>query len=229
MNELFKKYDIELSQEENKKFEKFLNIFMEKNSQINLSSIRDTEWIIEKHFIDSILINAFYKVDWKILDLGTWWGFPWIPLKIVDDNNSDFTLLDSVSKKLKVVDYFIQELWLTNIQTLNWRAEELWKNPTYREKFDFVVSRATAYLPTLLEYSIPFLKIWWIFISYKLDNPEEIEKAQKALDTLDCEIIKEIPYEISWQKRIYLFIQKVGPTPKKYPRQNWERLKNPII
>jgi 16S rRNA (guanine527-N7)-methyltransferase len=58
---LFKKYDIELSEKEIKKFEKFLEIFKEKNSQINLSAIREDEAIIEKHFIDSIMLNIFLE------------------------------------------------------------------------------------------------------------------------------------------------------------------------
>ncbi len=229
MQNFLDKYNISLTWEEINKFEKLLNIFIEKNSQINLSAIRKKDQIIEKHFIDSILLYNYYKLDWKILDLWTWWWFPWLPLKIIDKNNSSFTLLDSIWKKLKIVDYFIKELSLENISTIHARAEELAHKKEHRETYDFVVSRATAYLPTLLEYTIPFLKIWWIFISYKLDNPEEIISSQKALDTLNREIIKEVKYNIWWQDRIYLFIQKVWPTPKKYPRTRWEPLKNPII
>ena len=59
MQEIFKKYKIELEQSEIEKFQKFLEIFKEKNSQINLSAIRDDEWIIEKHFVDSVILNIF--------------------------------------------------------------------------------------------------------------------------------------------------------------------------
>ena len=105
MNELFKNYDIELSSEQEKKFQDFLQIFMETNSQINLSAIRDEVGIIEKHFIDSIILKKFTSIEWKILDLWTGWGFPGIPLKIVDENNSDFTLVDSIDlygNKIKI-------------------------------------------------------------------------------------------------------------------------------
>jgi 16S rRNA (guanine527-N7)-methyltransferase len=63
MLELFKKYDIELEKDELKKFEKFLEIFKEKNSQINLSAIREDKDIIEKHFIDSIMLNTFMDFE----------------------------------------------------------------------------------------------------------------------------------------------------------------------
>jgi 16S rRNA (guanine527-N7)-methyltransferase len=71
MKELLKKYEIELSDIELKKFEKFLDIFKEKNSQINLSAIREDEAIIEKHFIDSIMLNIFLELEGKVADMGT--------------------------------------------------------------------------------------------------------------------------------------------------------------
>jgi 16S rRNA (guanine527-N7)-methyltransferase len=63
MQELFKKYNIELTTEELQKFQKFLKIFIEKNTQINLSAIREDQAIIEKHFIDSIMLNIFLELE----------------------------------------------------------------------------------------------------------------------------------------------------------------------
>lgn len=228
MNELFKKYSIKLSSEQEKKFQDFLKIFIETNSQINLSAIRDEAWIIEKHFIDSILLRNFCSLEWKILDLGTGGGFPGIPLKIMDKNNTEFTLVDSIWKKVKVVNEFIEKLDLKNIKAIQARAEELGHNPEHRGKYNMVVSRATAYLPTLLEYTIPLLSVGWIFVSYKLDNDEEIKEAQKALHVLDAEIIAIKKYVLSGQKRAFIFIQKIAETHKKYPRMIGEPLQNPI-
>lgn len=228
MNELFKSYGIEITPEQEKKFSDFLKIFIETNSQINLSAIRDEAWIIEKHFIDSIMIKKFCSIEWKILDLGTGGWFPGIPLKIMDKNNGDFTLVDSIWKKVKVVNEFIEKLDLKNIKAIQARAEELGHDKEHRWKYNIIVSRATAYLPTLLEYTIPLLSVGWIFVSYKLDNDEEIKEAQKALHVLDAEIIAIKKYELAWQKRAFLFIQKVWETHKKYPRMIGEPLKNPI-
>lgn len=229
MQELFKKYNIELQENEEKLFLKFLEIFKAKNSSINLSSIRDDEWIIEKHFIDSIFLNIFFDIKWKILDLWTGWGFPGIPLKIVNQKDTDFILVDSIGKKVKAVNEFIQELNLENIKAIQGRAEELWHDENYREKFDIVISRATSYLPTLLEYVSSFLKLWWIFIAYKLDDKKEIADSKKAFHVLNLEIINTKKYEINWQKRVLIFIQKIGETPKKYPRPIWEPLKSPLL
>lgn len=229
MEELFKKYDIELSEKELLLFEKFLWIFIEKNSLINLSSIREKNDIIEKHFIDSIIVKKFSSIEWKILDLWTGWWFPWIPLKIVDTYNSEFVLVDSIWKKVKVVNEFISQLWLENIKAIQARAEELWQDINHREKYNLVVSRATSYLPILLEYAIPLLSVWWMLIAYKLDDEDEVKKSQKALSMLNAEIAVIKKYEINWQKRVFLFIQKIWPTHKKYPRIIWEPLKNPLI
>jgi len=236
MQEIFKKYHIELEKDELEKFEKFLKIFKEKNSQINLSAIREDQDIIEKHFIDSIILNTFMDFEENALpdsptievaDLWTGWGFPLIPLAIVNPN-VNFTWIDSVGKKLKAVEEFAKELWLKNVKTLHWRAEEIWQDPKYREKFDFVVSRATAFFPTLLEYAIPLLKVWGIFIAYKLDDKEELKSAKKALSRLSSVIFKIKNYEIQGQKRTLVFIEKLHPTHKKYPRKIWIPLKTPI-
>lgn len=228
MQDLFKKYEIQLTSEQEQKFQQLLTIFMETNAQINLSSIRDEEGIIEKHFIDSILLKQFCSIEGKVLDLWTWGWFPWIPLNIMDSGNTDFTLVDSIWKKVKVVNNFITQLGLKNINAIQARAEELWQNKEHRGKYNMVVSRATAYLPTLLEYTIPLLSVWWIFVSYKLDNDDEIAQAKKALHILDAEIIAIKKYELAGQKRAFLFIQKIWETHKKYPRAIWEPLKNPI-
>ena len=229
MQQILKKYSLELDNNEIELFEKFLIIFKEKNAQINLSAIREDNAIIEKHFIDSIMLNIFLDFEkWnKVLDLWTGGGFPLIPLAIVN-SHAHFTGLDSVWKKLKAIDDFSQQLWLKNISTLNWRAETFWQDPKHRAQYDYVVSRATAFLPVLLEYVIPLLKVWWIFVAYKLEDKEELKVSKKALSRLSAKIIKVKNYEIDWQKRTYIFIEKLQITHKKYPRKIGIPLQTPI-
>lgn len=233
IKDIFKKYDIVLEESEISKFKKFLEIFKEKNSQINLSAIRDDEWIIEKHFVDSVMLNIFLDfLEWdlenvKVADLWTWWGFPLIPLAIINKNVS-FVWIDSVWKKLKAIDDFVKNLELKNVKTLNGRAEDIWQNMNYRESFDFVTSRATAYLPTLLEYAIPLLKVGWIFCAYKLEDKEELTASKKALQKLSTKILKVKNYEIDGQKRVIIFFEKLEKTNLKYPRKNWIPLQTPI-
>lgn len=227
IEELLLKYNIELEVNELKTFKKFLEIFIEKNSQINLSWIRDEKWIIEKHFIDSIILNVFIDLSWKVLDMWTGWGFPLIPLAITNPE-ATFVWVDSVWKKLKAIDDFVEQLWLKNVKTLNGRAEEIGQNLEYREQFDFVTSRATAYFPTLLEYVIPLLKIGWIFAAYKADDKEELKSAKKALSRLGAKILKVKNYKLDNQDRTIVLIEKITKTQMKYPRQIWVPLARPI-
>jgi len=236
MKEIFQKYHIELSESELGTFQKFLEIFMETNSQINLSAIRDDAWIIEKHFVDSIMLAAFFDLvpvpqgtgTLKIADLGTWGGFPGIPLAIVTPE-AEFTLIDSVAKKIKCVQHFADILKLKNIKTLSWRAEEIGQNPVYRESFDLVTSRATAYFPTLLEYTLPLLKVWWVFAAYKLTDKEEFASIKKALARLGGKILKIKNYDIDGQERSIVFIEKIAKTHMKYPRSVGAPLQKPIV
>ena len=232
MKEIFEKYNIELEKEELEKFEIFLKIFKEKNSHLNLSAIREDYDIVEKHFIDSIMLNVFFDFwdsqNIKVADLWTWWWFPMIPLAIINPS-INFYWIDSVWKKLKAIEEFKKELDLKNIFTINWRAEELWQNLDYREDFDYLVSRATAFMPTLLEYAIPLLRVWWVFIAYKLEDKLELKESKKALEKLKAKIIKIKSYEIWWQKRVFIFVEKIWENAKKYPRRVWEPLKKPII
>lgn len=225
---LLQNYNIELKQAQIEKFEFFLKIFLEKNSKINLSSIKDENEILEKHFIDSLILTNFINLEWNVADLWTGWWFPWIPLAIFYPN-SKFFLIDSVWKKIKIVEEFSKSLDLKNIEAINSRFEIMWGDKKYRESFDFIVSRATAYLPTLLEFAVPLLKINSIFIAYKLDNIDEINESKIALKKLNSKIIDIKKYSLSWQKRVLIFIKKLKQTNKIYPRQNWIPTKKPIL
>ncbi|MFA5916703.1 MAG: 16S rRNA (guanine(527)-N(7))-methyltransferase RsmG [Candidatus Gracilibacteria bacterium] len=234
LQKLFKSYNFNFDEKTIKKFEDFLMMFKEKNNQINLSSLRDDESIIEKHFIDSLMLTKFIQLSGNIADIGTGGGFPLIPLAIYDNiQNKDseinsggqiaetqFYGIDSVAKKLKSIDEFALQLGLPNVQTIHSRCEDLGQDKEYRETFDFVLSRATAYFPTLLEYAIPLLKVGGIFIAYKMDNENEILEGDVALIKLKSEIVYIKKYELGGQKRSLVFVRKNEKTPKDYPRSS---------
>jgi len=205
---IFKLYNISLKTSQIDLFEKFLKLFIEKNSQINLSAIRDEIWVIEKHFVDSIILNNFIKLDWKVLDIWTGWGFPGIPLAITNED-VEFIWLDSTRKKIDAVNEFAAKLGLNNIKWIWDRAEELVKNEEYFQKFDFVVSRATAYLPDIINYSLPFLKWWWFMIFYKLYNESELIDWEKYMKEQKIFLTSQFEYKLLWQKRIIYIIKKI--------------------
>lgn len=104
---LFADYGIELEPKEEAQFRKLLDLFMEYNGHTNLSAIRTPEGIIEKHFIDSLSLGNFVELSGKVLDIGSGGGFPGIPLKILFPE-VDFTLMDSVGKKVRAMNHFVE-------------------------------------------------------------------------------------------------------------------------
>jgi len=124
------------------------NIYETWNSKINVISRKDIENIYIRHILHSLSIAKFikFKRDATILDLGTGGGFPGIPLAIIFPD-SNFILVDSIRKKIAVVDEVVKELGLMNINSQWSRAEDL------DYSYDFLVTRAVAKMPTLINWS----------------------------------------------------------------------------
>lgn len=208
MKSLFWKYALPLNEDQYKIFKEFLWLFVEKNRVINLSAIRDEAGIIEKHFIDSLMITKFIDLSGNIGDLGTGGWFPWLPLALYLWDKVQVDCIDSIGKKVKVVEDFAHELHATNVFWVWGRAEELAKTPQYAEKYDILVSRAVAYFPILLGYGLPLVKKWGLFIAYKLENPEEMKEGEKILNQFWAKIEKVEHYEIDGQKRSFILVRK---------------------
>lgn len=152
--EYLKTMDIKLNDEQIQKFYKYMELLLEWNEKINLTAIIEPKEIILKHFVDSLTIAKYIKEKDRLIDVGTGAGFPGIPLKIYRED-IEITLVDSLNKRINFLNEVIEELNLSNIETVHSRAEELGKNKKYRERFDIATSRAVANLSTLSEYLVP--------------------------------------------------------------------------
>ena len=148
--EYLKTMDIKLNDEQIQKFYKYMELLLEWNEKINLTAIIEPKEIILKHFVDSLTIAKYIKEKDRLIDVGTGAGFPGIPLKIYRED-IEITLVDSLNKRINFLNEVIEELNLSNIETVHSRAEELGKNKKYRERFDIATSRAVANLSTLSE------------------------------------------------------------------------------
>ena len=148
--------------------------------------------MIQKHFIDSVLLLTKYdsvKLENKnIIDVGTGAGFPGIPLAIMLPK-TNFVLIDSLDKRITFLKTVLEELQLSNVTLYHGRAEDYGKDISFREQFDYCVSRAVAPLPILIEYCSPFVKVDGSLLLYKSKKADqEIQDSEHALDELNCKV-----------------------------------------
>ncbi len=188
-------------------FERYLTLFLEYNAHTNLSAIREPEAVVLKHFADSAELASFEPLRGRVLDIGTGGGFPGIPLKILIPE-LEVVLLDSVSKKTKACDHFVRELGLSGISVEWGRAEEVAKRPNFGRSFDAVVSRATAYLPTILEWAIPFLRPGGRIFLYKTPSDEELADGLRFAESKALKRLPDYGYSLAGQDRKILVFMK---------------------
>ena len=225
--ELLTKSSIEVNDEAKGKMLNFLELLYEKNQVMNLTAIRDKEGMLEKHFIDSLLLTKVIKDEEKsFIDVGTGAGFPGLVLAIFYPEKN-FLLVDSVRKKIEFINEVIEKLGLENVKTSFERAEELIKGK--RETFDVALCRGVANLRIILEYMIPFIKINGRFWPQKL-NLNEVEESGNALKLLGSTIeeIHKFNLPKCGDERIILEIVKNKKTHEKYPRKTGIPVKKPL-
>lgn len=225
-------WKMEIEEEQEKDFEVYKNLLIEYNKVMNLTNITQEDEIDTKHFLDSLSCLYAYDIPFgsKIIDVGTGAGFPSLPMKIMR-RDIELTLLDSLNKRVGFLKKVGESLSLEKIEYIHSRAEDLARDPMYRESYDFAVSRAVANLSTLLEYTIPFLKKGGILLCQKGPQAgEEIERAKSALKLLGAKVIEkiEIPLKGTDLSHNVIVIQKLQTTAKTYPRKAGKPSKEPL-
>ena len=191
------KLGITLDDDKLAKLERYYELLIEWNEKINLTRIVEKEDVYLKHFYDSLtLIKAIdlNNVD-SLCDIGTGAGFPGMVIKIVYPN-INITLVDALNKRINFLNEVIKELKLDKIETIHARAEEFGK--TNRELYDVVVARAVSNISTLLEYSIPLVKVNGNFISMKATD-EEIKSLSKVYDILNIKLDNVVNFTLPYE------------------------------
>lgn len=225
---LKKEFNVELSAAAEEKFVIFRQTLKEWNKKMNLTSIAADEDIEKKHFIDSLAaLKTGIKENEIVLDVGTGAGFPGVPLKIFYPSLK-LTLAESVRKKTEFLRALLKKLEISDVEVINSRSEEL--PADWRERFDYVLSRALAPFAVSAELVLPWVKLGGHGLFYLKDLPET-KKISEISKILGGDFSKVVEYVLPGDEetRRILMIKKIEPTSLKYPRRAGMAKKRPLI
>lgn len=223
---------IELSDEQVRAFELYRSTLLEWNQRFNLTAITDPAEIDAKHFLDSLsCLAALPTIDggtvdqWlgrsiTAVDVGAGAGFPGLPMRIVWPGLR-LTLLEATGKKCRFMEHVVAELGLENVAVVNARAEDFGQG-SGRGQFDLGLVRAVSRISTLLEYTLPLLRIGGWLVAQKGRDPEqELVAAQAALNTLGGSLHDVLAVDVPGMEaeRNLVVVVKASPTPGAYPRR----------
>lgn len=209
----------------------FADRLEETNKQFNLTALTDPRDVVLLHFYDALTLlrTGLFLPGKTVIDIGTGAGIPAFPLAACSE--CAVTANDATAKKLGFLSDVAAEAGLKNLRTLNGRAEELSRDPKYRESYDIAVSRGVARLNVLLEWCLPLVRPNGYFVAMKgSGGPEELREAEHALAELGgtCETVLECPIPEADRLHTLIVIKKTGRTDPKYPRPNGRIKKKPL-
>jgi 16S rRNA (guanine527-N7)-methyltransferase len=166
----------------------------------------------------------------RAIDVGSGAGFPGIPLKIAVPALW-LVLLEATGKKAEFLQAVVQRLHLSGVEVINTRAEEAGQSPVHRERYDLALGRALAGMATLAELTLPLVRVGGTVIAQKGEDPTaEVEAARKAIAALGGQVREVIPAAVPGldAARHLVVLEKVAPTPAKYPRRPGIPAKRPL-
>jgi len=221
------------------------------NRRFNLTTVTRCEDVQLKHFLDSLTCLVALPIpgmergaglpdvvplagkDLPLLcvDVGSGAGFPGLPLKILRPA-LQMTLLESSRKKVSFLEHMVQVLGLSGVELLWARAEEAGQDAHHRERYDVVLARAVADLAVLVEYCLPLCRKGGHLIAQKgADVEAELARATPAIHVLGGRVreVKSLHLPGLNEPRTLLLIEKMEPTPAKYPRRPGMPAKRPLV
>ena len=210
--------DLSLNDAQLAAFERYGCLLMEKNAVMNLTAIKEPAEVARLHFLDSLaLLKLADFRNKQIVDIGCGAGFPGVPL-LIGEPSIRLSLLDSTAKRMQwLSDELLPALGL-EAECMTGRAEELIEDR--RERYDLCVSRAVARLNMLCELCLPYVRVGGSFLAMKGAAAEdEVQEAKTAIRTLGGSIRTVAEYPVGDAVHRVVIIEKVRPTPTKYPRR----------
>ena len=212
-------------------FERYHALLTEANARMNLTRVPDDpREAIDRNYLDcAAALAEGFPAARTAVDVGSGACFPGIPLAILLPDTR-FTLIDALGKRVEFLREVIDALGL-NAEALHLRAEDAARRPALRERFDLATARAVAPMNVLCEYLLPLVKVGGRALALKgpgLD--EELRDAKGALSLLGGRLERVQPLPIpgrDWDHRA-AWLEKIAPTPDKYPRRAGLAEKKPL-
>lgn len=221
----------------------FRDLLATSANEFNLTSLRDREGIERRHILESLAFGVFLQKHGLIgplgrfagdkgpdvLDIGTGAGLPGIPLKIAWPEMR-LTLLESIGKKCRFLEWARDSLGLTGLEVVEGRAEDFGRDPGRRGQYDLAIGRAVAPLAVLMEYALPALRVGgWLAAPKGSAALRELDEAADAFEALGGRLHDAAPFEPpEGRRQTVILIEKVAPTPERYPRRAGIPSKRPL-
>ena len=224
-------YGLRLTEEQAEQMDRYAGLLLEWNEKMNLTAITQPEEVLVKHFLDSLLLLRWVDIprEGELIDVGCGAGFPSMPCRIVRED-LQLTLLDSLQKRLRFLEEVCSQLGLENVRRIHGRAEEKGRDSRLREQFAAACARAVAHLAELSEYCLPFVRVGGVFAALKgYEIEKELQEAGRAVREMGGKVSHVEKYALpDGSRRSIVIIEKVRPTPDKYPRNSGRMAKAPL-
>jgi len=188
--------------------------------------------MVHKHFLDSLsaLTACDLQAGARIIDVGSGAGFPGLPIRIARPD-LQLTLLEATRKKCDFLRHIAVALALERVTIVQARAEDAARDAAHREQYDVAIARAVAETATLAEYLLPFVRVGGQAVAQKSGDVEaEVARASAAITALGGRVQRIAPVKTPGidELRFVLVVDKVAPTPDRYPRRAGVPAKRPI-
>ena len=225
---------LEAGRQQLERFETYYNILTDWSERVNLTAIRDEEGVQRRHFLESAALIPLLEQhgrplrDGSLIDVGSGAGVPGVPLKILEPRLR-LTLVESKQRKAEFLRALLSALGLRDVAVVPQRAEEAARDLDHREQYDFAVAKALAPLRTLVELTLPFVRVGGLVLAPKGGEAKrEATEAKVALETLKGSVRAIEPLPLAEPPQTVILVDKNLPTPERFPRRPGMPAKRPL-